>query len=60
MAVCRNWRVLLAALAIIGFGLSVAWAGGPVETNIFAVQGVDVDGLFTPAGAQAPGSAAVH
>jgi len=43
MAVCRNWRVLLAALAIIGFGLGVAWAGGPIETNIFAVQGVDVD-----------------
>jgi hypothetical protein len=42
----RGWngrRWLLAALVMAGLWPQAAWAAGPVETNIFAVQGVAVD-----------------
>jgi hypothetical protein len=45
---CSVWRAVIAALLIMGVG-SLAPAAGPVETNIFAVQGVDVDVTSTDA-----------
>jgi len=41
-------RPILAAL-LVAFGVVCAWAAGPVETNIFAVQGVPVDVTSTDA-----------
>ncbi len=38
----KMWLVLMAAMIMLGCPV-VACAGGPVETNIFAVQGVEVD-----------------
>ncbi len=38
----NGWRLLLAALVAVGLSAAVL-AAGPVETSIFAVQGVDVD-----------------
>jgi Uncharacterized protein conserved in bacteria (DUF2066) len=38
----NGWRWLLAALVAVGLSVAVH-AAGPVETSIFAVQGVDVD-----------------
>jgi hypothetical protein len=42
---------LLAALLFLGFWMAEAMAGGPVETNIFAVQGVPADVTSTDASA---------
>ena len=49
MTVLHSWRALLAALLFLGFGIFEVMAAGPVETNIFAVQGVAVDVTSTDA-----------
>ena len=49
MTVLSPWRALFVALALLGFGAHGAMAGGPIETNIFAVQGVPVDVTSTDA-----------
>ena len=38
-----GWRRLLAAAVVIGLAQAAPAAAGPIETNIFAVQGVDAD-----------------
>ncbi len=38
----KMWLVLMATMIMLGISQS-ARAGGPIETNIFAVQGVDAD-----------------
>jgi Uncharacterized protein conserved in bacteria (DUF2066) len=42
MILRKLWLVLMATMIMFGVSLS-AHAAGPIETNIFAVQGVDVD-----------------
>lgn len=49
MTVLRPWRARFAALLMVGFGSLTALAAGPVETNIYAVQGVPVDVTSTDA-----------
>ncbi|MBC8035968.1 MAG: DUF2066 domain-containing protein [Rhizobiales bacterium] len=49
MTVLHPWRALLAALLFAGVGIFEAMAAGPVETNIFAVQGVPIDVTSTDA-----------
>lgn len=39
----NGWRLLLAVLVVFGLVSGAARAAGPVETSIFAVQGVAVD-----------------
>ena len=38
----KKWLVLMAMIIMLGSRVA-AFAGGPIETNIFAVQGVNVD-----------------
>ncbi len=49
MTVLRPWRAWLAGLLLLAAGILEAAAAGPVETNIFAVQGVPVDVTSTDA-----------
>lgn len=49
MTVLHPWRGFLAALLFLVSGVLEVMAAGPVETNIFAVQGVPVDVTSTDA-----------
>ncbi|HUR43468.1 MAG TPA: DUF2066 domain-containing protein [Aestuariivirga sp.] len=49
MTAWYSWRALVAASLLLAFGGFAALAAGPVETNIFAVQGVPVDVTSTDA-----------
>lgn len=51
MTIFRPWRAIAAGVLLLGLSAVVALAAGPVETNIFAVQGVDVDVTSTDAAA---------